>query len=46
MRNIGSAIGVSITTTMLANSIQTIHAQLAGNMPRRSTARWASMRRA
>ncbi|HEY2447021.1 MAG TPA: DHA2 family efflux MFS transporter permease subunit [Rhizomicrobium sp.] len=32
MRNVGSAIGVSITTTMLANSIQTIHAQLAGNV--------------
>jgi DHA2 family multidrug resistance protein len=29
MRNIGSAIGVSVTTTILANSIQTIHAQLA-----------------
>ena len=29
MRNIGSAIGVSITTTMLASSIQTMHAQLA-----------------
>ena len=31
MRNIGSAFGVSITTTVLANSIQTIHSQLAGN---------------
>ena len=31
MRNIGSAFGVSITTTVLASSIQTIHAQLAGN---------------
>jgi DHA2 family multidrug resistance protein len=31
MRNVGSAIGVSITTTMLADSIQTMHAQLAGN---------------
>ena len=29
MRNIGSAIGVFITTTMLANSVQTIHAPLA-----------------
>jgi DHA2 family multidrug resistance protein len=29
-RNIGSAIGVSLTTTLLANSIQTIHARLAG----------------
>ncbi|HWY65654.1 MAG TPA: DHA2 family efflux MFS transporter permease subunit [Rhizomicrobium sp.] len=29
MRNIGSAIGVSLTSTILANSIQTIHAQLA-----------------
>jgi len=32
MRNVGSAIGVSITTTMLASSIQTMHAQLAGNI--------------
>jgi DHA2 family multidrug resistance protein len=32
VRNVGSAIGVSITTTMLANSIQTMHAQLAGNV--------------
>jgi DHA2 family multidrug resistance protein len=31
MRNVGSAIGVSITTTILANSIQTVHSQLAGN---------------
>jgi DHA2 family multidrug resistance protein len=30
MRNIGSAMGVSLTSTILANSIQTIHAQLAG----------------
>src|SRR5450432_2621447 len=30
MRNIGSAIGVSLTTTVLASSIQTIHAQLSG----------------
>jgi DHA2 family multidrug resistance protein len=30
MRNIGSAIGVSLTTTILANSVQTIHSQLAG----------------
>ena len=29
MRNIGSAFGVSLTTTVLSNSIQTIHAQLA-----------------
>jgi DHA2 family multidrug resistance protein len=29
MRNIGSAVGVSITTTVLSNSVQTIHAQLA-----------------
>jgi DHA2 family multidrug resistance protein len=31
MRNIGSAIGVSLTSTILANSVQTIHAQLAGH---------------
>ena len=30
MRNIGSAIGVSLTSTILASSVQTIHAQLAG----------------
>ncbi|MDB5734044.1 MAG: disulfide bond formation protein DsbA [Alphaproteobacteria bacterium] len=30
MRNIGSAVGVSVTTTVLATSVQTIHAQLAG----------------
>ena len=30
MRNIGSAIGVSLTSTILINSIQTIHAQLSG----------------
>jgi DHA2 family multidrug resistance protein len=29
MRNIGSAIGVSVTSTVLATSIQTIHAQLS-----------------
>jgi MFS transporter, DHA2 family, multidrug resistance protein len=29
MRNMGSAIGVSITTTFLADDIQTVHAQLA-----------------
>jgi DHA2 family multidrug resistance protein len=29
MRNIGSAIGVSLTTTILADSVQTIHAHLA-----------------
>jgi DHA2 family multidrug resistance protein len=28
MRNIGSAVGVSITTTVLSNSMQTIHAGL------------------
>jgi DHA2 family multidrug resistance protein len=32
MRNVGSAIGVSITTTMLASSIQTMHAQLASHI--------------
>jgi DHA2 family multidrug resistance protein len=31
MRNIGSAIGVSLTSTILANSIQTIHAQLSSH---------------
>jgi len=31
MRNIGSAIGVSITTLVLSNSTQTIHNQLAHN---------------
>jgi DHA2 family multidrug resistance protein len=29
MRNIGSAFGVSITTTVLSNSMQTIHSQLS-----------------
>ena len=29
-RNIGSAVGVSVTTTVLANSVQTIHSQLSG----------------
>jgi len=29
-RNIGSAVGVSITTTVLASSVQTIHSQLSG----------------
>jgi DHA2 family multidrug resistance protein len=29
MRNIGSAVGVSLTTNILANSVQTIHAQLS-----------------
>jgi MFS transporter, DHA2 family, multidrug resistance protein len=29
MRNIGSAFGVSLTTTILASSVQTIHAQLS-----------------
>jgi DHA2 family multidrug resistance protein len=32
MRNIGSAVGVSITTTILANGIQTIHSQLADHV--------------
>jgi len=32
MRNIGSAIGVSLTSTILANSVQTIHAQLSGQV--------------
>src|ERR1700761_2041737 len=30
LRNIGSAIGVSLTTNILATSVQTIHSQLAG----------------
>ena len=34
MRNIGSAIGVSITTTVLANSVQIVHAQLAEHVTR------------
>src|SRR6201996_1528889 len=29
MRNIGSAVGVSLTTSILANSVQTIHSQLS-----------------
>jgi DHA2 family multidrug resistance protein len=29
MRNIGSAFGVSLTTTILTNSVQTIHSQLS-----------------
>jgi len=29
MRNIGSAVGVSLTTNILASSVQTIHAQLS-----------------
>ena len=29
MRNIGSAFGVSLTTTVLASSVQTIHSQLS-----------------
>jgi len=29
MRNIGSAVGVSLTTSVLASSVQTIHAQLS-----------------
>ena len=29
-RNIGSAIGVSVTTTVLANSVQIMHSQLSG----------------
>ena len=32
MRNIGSAIGVSITTTALAVSVQTVHATLAAHV--------------
>jgi DHA2 family multidrug resistance protein len=31
MRNIGSAIGVSLTTAILASSVQTIHAQLSAH---------------
>ena len=31
MRNIGSAFGVSVTSTILATSVQTIHAQLSGH---------------
>ncbi len=31
MRNIGSAVGVSLTSTVLASSIQTIHAQLTAH---------------
>ena len=31
MRNVGSAIGVSLTTTILANGIQTAHSQMAEN---------------
>jgi DHA2 family multidrug resistance protein len=31
MRNVGMAIGVSITTTILASGIQTMHAQLAAH---------------
>jgi DHA2 family multidrug resistance protein len=30
LRNIGSAIGVSLTTNILASSVQTIHSQLSG----------------
>jgi DHA2 family multidrug resistance protein len=30
LRNIGSAIGVSVTSTIQVNSVQAIHAQLAG----------------
>ena len=32
MRNVGSAVGVSITTTVLATSIQTVHSQLASDV--------------
>ncbi|HXL98825.1 MAG TPA: DHA2 family efflux MFS transporter permease subunit [Rhizomicrobium sp.] len=32
VRNVGSALGVSVTTTYLASSMQTIHAQLAGHV--------------
>jgi DHA2 family multidrug resistance protein len=31
MRNIGSAIGVSLTSSILASSVQTIHSQLASH---------------
>jgi DHA2 family multidrug resistance protein len=31
MRNIGSAIGVSLTSSILASSVQTIHAQLSAH---------------
>lgn len=31
MRNIGSAVGVSLTSTVLANSVQTIHAHLTAH---------------
>ena len=31
VRNIGSAIGVSLTSSILSSSVQTIHAQLAGH---------------
>ena len=31
MRNIGSAIGVSLTSTILASSVQTLHAQLSAH---------------
>jgi DHA2 family multidrug resistance protein len=31
MRNLGSAIGISLTTTVLANSIQIVHSQMAEN---------------
>ena len=32
VRNIGSAIGVSVTTTLLANSLQTAHANIASHV--------------
>jgi DHA2 family multidrug resistance protein len=32
IRNIGSAIGVSVTTTLLAESVQTAHASLASHV--------------
>lgn len=32
IRNLGSAVGVSVTTVILSNSIQANHAQLAGNI--------------
>ncbi|MDE2240147.1 MAG: DHA2 family efflux MFS transporter permease subunit [Rhodospirillales bacterium] len=32
VRNVGSAIGVSVTTTALANSVQTAHASLAAHV--------------
>ena len=42
MRNIGSAIGVSLTTTILANWSRPFMPSLR-SLPRPSTGRWASM---